>query len=139
VPPGTRTVAAAAAVESADSAPTAIDHAILSQYWDNFGDDAASVLAELVPIYLEEAVEHIEKLHQAVELQNADQLRRSAHALKGSSYPLGAMVFADLCKELEECGRHNDLNGVDILLLRTQVEFDRLVTELNQMLETGQV
>jgi HPt (histidine-containing phosphotransfer) domain-containing protein len=40
---------------------------------------------------------------------NPEQLRRSAHSLKGLLLPIGAEDEACACRELEQAARHNDL------------------------------
>jgi HPt (histidine-containing phosphotransfer) domain-containing protein len=57
---------------------------------------------------------------------DAGRLRQAAHTLKSGSANLGALEFAELCKQIEQQARANELAGVDELLTQLQQTFDEV-------------
>jgi signal transduction histidine kinase/CheY-like chemotaxis protein/HPt (histidine-containing phosphotransfer) domain-containing protein len=89
------------------------------------GDDA-SVLAELIESFLEDAPVLLADLRQALEEGNAPGVRMHAHSLKSNSADFGATRLNVLCKELEQRGRNEELEGAAALLAEAEHEFARV-------------
>lgn len=85
------------------------------------------LLEELFQVFIEEAPLKVADIQTA--LQNADyQLAmKRAHALKGSSAAIGALLSRDLCFELEKASRSEDL--VDMRKF-----FENVRTEINALI-----
>jgi signal transduction histidine kinase/DNA-binding response OmpR family regulator len=66
---------------------------------------SAQALTEIVHQYLEDAPIRLQGVKDAIATQNPDALHRAAHTLRSSSSNLGALKFADHCKQLEDLGR----------------------------------
>lgn len=77
----------------------------------------------LLESYLSDGESRICDLQQAYSDKDFDQLRRTAHSLKGSSGNVGATQMADLCLLVEQRGKEEELEGVDTLLSEIQQEF----------------
>ena len=67
------------------------------------GDEA--LFLEIVQIFLEDTPQRIETLSQAVEANDADQIQKTAHALKGASANLAAGPLRQAAQVLEKTGR----------------------------------
>jgi len=57
---------------------------------------------EIVKLFVDTAAEDIEKLQVACKNQDAEQVKRVAHALKGSSGNLGFMEFSEIARKAEQ-------------------------------------
>ncbi len=96
---------------------------------------SGDLVVRVVLAYLESAVKLIAELQSAVESSDADSLRTSAHALKSSSANVGALNLADLCQQMEDKGREENLSDTDILQRRIQQEYERAVAALQLRIE----
>jgi len=65
------------------------------------GEEADSLLAELIANYQEDAARCLQQLHQAIQDQEGSQIRHQAHALRSMSLNLGVLSLGNLCQELE--------------------------------------
>lgn len=83
-----------------------------------------AALAALIDCYLTESPQLVQKILDASQNGDADALRQAAHSLKSSSASLGATRLAQLCIELENCGREGNLTDVATQATRLQAEFD---------------
>jgi HPt (histidine-containing phosphotransfer) domain-containing protein len=72
------------------------------------GVEATEDIIELVQIFVDDTETRIERLCQAAEQQNIEEVHRLAHALKSSCSYIGAEELGALCAELEEAGRTED-------------------------------
>jgi len=97
--------------------------------WDqlvsNTGDVA--VLREVMPIFLQDSQDQLEKLSEAVKSGDSQGIQFSAHAIKGASRNMGAQKPADIACQLECAGKENDLQRAKLL-------FDELKTELEKVM-----
>jgi PAS domain S-box-containing protein len=90
----------------------------------------------LIEAYLEESPNMLEQLGQAVQNQNARELKDAAHALKGSSLYVGAEEVAELAKALELAGRSNDLQGVEQVLSDLEKAYSKVAVVLKGILNS---
>ena len=79
----------------------------LRRLGENSGRD---VLGKVVGHFLHQAPEDVAALRQALEMQDADQLRRLAHGLKSASANLGAADFSANCARLEAAAREGEMS-----------------------------
>lgn len=93
-----------------------------------------SVLNKVVGLYLESSVGLLQQVRDAVAGEDGEALRQAAHSLKSSSANLGATQVVALCKELEQRGREQRLEGVTELLQALEIHYvqarDALTAEL---------
>lgn len=105
-----------------------IDYDNLNMLKGVIGDD----LKPILNTYLDLTPKLIEQIRQAIAQQDAADLKRHAHTLKGSSANLGAIAIPALSVQLEDMGRHNQLANADALF--SQVE--QAYAQLEQALQT---
>jgi PAS domain S-box-containing protein len=118
-----------------ESQINAIDTEILQELRDMLHGEAGA-FAELINCYLTEAPKLIQNISVAITTQDAQAIWNTSHKLKSSSGSVGAVLLAQLCKQLEEQGRSNNLaNSVEIGTQLCQ-EYERvkaaLQREINQ-------
>jgi signal transduction histidine kinase/HPt (histidine-containing phosphotransfer) domain-containing protein/ActR/RegA family two-component response regulator len=107
--PAERRRAAPAPVQMPGSVTTAIAPPLDPAAFDNIralaptgGDD---LVRQVVVAYLKAAEREWARFEQGLADGDAALLANAAHALKSSSFNVGANVFASLCKEVEQLGR----------------------------------
>jgi len=81
------------------------------------------LLKKIVSLYMNDSPGLLNALREALEQGDAVQVRMHAHRFKSGSANLGALRLAELCKQLEEMGRNNELDDALILLNRIEIEF----------------
>jgi len=77
----------------------------------------------LVQTYLADAQARVTLLHELLSKQDLDEIRKNAHSLKGSSSNLGASLLTDLCFQVEQQSKDNQLEGLNTLLSQIDEEF----------------
>lgn len=87
----------------------------------------------LLDLYMKDSERLIQECRQAVQQEQWQHLKESAHALKGSSANLGVMGVSELAKSLEFTAK--DMNKISSLsLVGNLVEAQKqAITELNQL------
>ncbi len=75
-----------------------------------------NLLAKVLGLYSSSSAALIDTLRAAAEAQDAEGLRQAAHALKSSSANVGALAFAELCKNLEQTAAAGKLDEARLLL-----------------------
>jgi len=84
-----------------------LDHGRLRSLQDDLGD--ASVVREVVDIYLEELPLRMSAIDSALSCEDRDTLKVAAHSLKSSSAMLGATAISQRCAALEAAALSADL------------------------------
>ncbi|MEQ1806159.1 MAG: response regulator, partial [Burkholderiaceae bacterium] len=74
-------------------------------------DAGGTVLAEVIAMYLDEAVRHVARLQAALTSRDAGEIGRAAHAFKSASLNVGATQLGELCRTLERLGKAGELAG----------------------------
>ena len=108
--------------DSADHAPI-IDRAFLTE---QFGAEADSMLAEILPVFKEETTELLQGLSRAVAAGDAESGWQAAHSIKGAAGSLGMQRLRDLAAALEQTLRQGNLAPAPDLLAQMEQEFQRL-------------
>ncbi|MDJ0796069.1 MAG: response regulator [Calothrix sp. MO_167.B12] len=110
----------------------AIDISVLQSLSQMAGEQAPTIIAELIDSYLADASLRIAAISTAINQGDAALLYQAAHALKSASANVGANNLADLCKELETIGRGGNItnHGVIELYLHLQQEYERVQESL---------
>ncbi len=116
----------------------AIDTEALERFWAKAGTASKEILQELIDMFLKESPRQLQALRQAVESGDPVATWQAAHRLKGSGFPIGAVVFTELCLELEMMGRSNRLTNALQVLESLETEQRRLIAELEIMQATDQ-
>jgi PAS domain S-box-containing protein len=89
-------------------------------------------IAEMIDVFLAEAPALVTTLRRAIELDDAEELRRAAHTLKSNGDTFGARGLAELCRRLEEMGETASLEGAPELLTRVEAEHERVRSQLDR-------
>lgn len=118
-----------AAISDAAIDPTAIDTLF---ELDEAG--GPGLLREVVAGFLDSADARLEQAHQAIVDNAAQVLRQTAHAMKSSSFNVGAKELAKHYGELERCADRGELQRAGEWLERTRREQGRVVAELDSIL-----
>ncbi len=95
----------AESVEMNDAELPAINEEALRQLHTDMGFGIGIIL----DTYVEELPKQIDSIIAAIDAENADELRRNGHRLKGSSRSVAADSLGELCFKFEEFGKANDL------------------------------
>ena len=85
------------------------------------------LLCELLNVFVAERDNMIGEIRMALQSRNPQELRRTAHAIKGALNHLGAAQVARLAGELETCGAAATWEGTDEILARLD-EFTKQLT-----------
>jgi len=80
---------------------------------------------EIVQLYLQETPARIEAIVQSSRNGNREPVSFAAHALKGSSYNLGAQRVGGLCALIEQAANDGDLTRAVVLADALTAEFQR--------------
>jgi len=112
----------------------AVDMAVLLSFEELQEDNEASLVAELIELYLHDASVKIDAIRQAVAQTESASLKSAAHSLKGSSGTLGVHQLALICEELEFLDDAGSTPAAKGLLQRLEVEFVRVQEVLNSEL-----
>ena len=99
------------------------------------GDE--SLMREVVGVCAADTPGMVEQLAEAVESGDADAVNRHAHSLKGSLLFLGQTPAVALAKEMEACGRDDDLEAARTKIAPLQAHFEELLAELSSYLAGG--
>ena len=86
-----------------------IDPDVLRDLQEIIGGSRADLL-ELVTEFLHDAPIQLNSMAAAAAASDVETVRRGAHSLKSNGRDLGAMIFAQLCADLE-----GDLNTPDLV------------------------
>jgi two-component system, sensor histidine kinase and response regulator len=89
---------------------------------------ARNLLAKVVGLYFSSSLALTQALQAAALADDATGVKQAAHALKSSSANVGAMAFAELCKDVEVAAREGRLDDARVLV-------ERLLAEHTQVLQ----
>lgn len=132
--PATPVLERSTAPSDVSIAAAAIDAAAIDTLFELDETGGPGLLREVVAGFLDSADERLEQAHQAV-VDNAVQvLRQTAHAMKSSSFNVGAKELAKHYGELERCADRGELQRACEWLERTRREQGRVKAELDSIL-----
>ena len=100
-----------------------IDENNIAMLKELMGDDFST----LVETFIKDSANKIEQMLLAVDKQDAELLRQSAHGLKGSALNLSASKLTELCLTLENMGFNANLTGAAEIIDAVEQEY-RAVT-----------
>ncbi|MCG5513904.1 ATP-binding protein [Ectothiorhodospira shaposhnikovii] len=106
---------AALSPESPDDGPL-LDPRTLAELRSLNESTGHHLLIKVFQAFLDTAPSLAEQIKTAVAAEDAESLRRAAHALKSSSGNVGAMRLANICRQLEACARDQRMDAAGRLL-----------------------
>lgn len=104
-----------------------MDHQVLDleEFLERVQDDK-NLLLELLDIFVRDFKEKRTQMTEAIRNKDVEQIKRIAHALKGSSGNISAKLLRLAVVQLEDMGRNNNLNGADEALSEMDRKFEEL-------------
>jgi|TARA_B110000116_G_scaffold145681_1_gene126155 HPt (histidine-containing phosphotransfer) domain-containing protein len=87
----------------------------------------------LIDTYLIDAAIRIKALREALDEQDAEMVRITAHSFKGSSSNIGAAPLADLCMVIENSAHKGQLAGIESTLDEVEQEFMAVKQVLSEL------
>jgi hypothetical protein len=90
-----------------------IDEQTIATIRELGGVRADSILNKIIKLYLADSPQYLQQIEAAIAHGDADALRKAAHSLGSSSANLGALAFAQACKQIENKSRSQDLSGIE--------------------------
>jgi HPt (histidine-containing phosphotransfer) domain-containing protein len=91
------------------------------------------VLQEILTVFLAEVPRRIDRLKTAWAGQDAHEVQRAAHSLKGSSGNIGADAMSELCRTIDERARTGDLR-LAALIDALDAEYARVERAIRDLL-----
>ena len=86
------------------------------------------LLQEAVELFLEQVYpRRLQELREALAQQDAGEVKRAAHGLKGTVGSFGGQAVRELAYRLEMMGREGDLSGAQSVLEELETEMERFV------------
>lgn len=92
-----------------------------------------SLVSQIFMSFQSDGAERIGILRRALEVSDAELLRKTAHALRGASGNVGATQMADIAQQLEALGKSSSVNGAAALIEQIEAEFERVKTEIAEL------
>ncbi len=94
-------------------------------------DDDRELLAELFSIFKSVAPVHLQRLSEAVTLEQVKSVQSESHTLKGMLLNLSAARAASVATHLESLGKAQEVKGMAQAFSDLQAEVDLLVVQMN--------
>ena len=99
----------------------------------SFGD--ATVVAELIDLFLQDAPARLAQAREALATGNVVGIVEAAHSLKGSARNLRAERLAQACETLEQVGKSEKIYAAARPLGQAEAELKKITTLLKQQKE----
>lgn len=106
----------------------------LDQLNQSIGDDT-SLLLEVIDIFVDTGPAMLTAIRAALEAEDAQDLEKTAHALKGSAGNFGAQAVVRSAAALETLGNSGSLAGARELLGELERELDAMLAALKKIKE----
>ncbi len=111
-----------------------LDYAVLESLRSMVREGQPNLLQRITPIYMESSPKLVDTIRQSIIAGHAAALQGAAHSLKSSSGNLGAMMLAEICRELEIMGRAGSTENAIGLLRALEYEYKRVRETLSEEL-----
>jgi len=125
---------ASLSTRSEQNISTAIDLEVLQGLRSLMMDEEDDLLTQVIESYLEDAPKRLQAIHQAIAQNNANTLRKSAHALRSLSATVGAATFAHQCEMLEILAQQEQLQDSEMIFVQMEKESQRVAIALQNEL-----
>ncbi|MBX0328105.1 Hpt domain-containing protein [Oscillochloris sp. ZM17-4] len=116
---------------AADSAPQAIDRAVIQQLASALGDQGVAVMPALIRTFIESGDALLASARVAIGRDDRPTMRRAMHTLKSNANTFGARALEALCRDLErraadgglsDAGAALDEVAAELALVRAALE-----------------
>lgn len=126
LPAERREAVASGASPALPPAPAALDPAALDKIRALSPDKADELVGQLLTAYLKAASREMQNIEAAWQVADLKQMAQAAHALKSSSFNVGANVFGEGLRELESLSLAGDQSAVRLRLFAIHEEWQRV-------------
>jgi HPt (histidine-containing phosphotransfer) domain-containing protein len=100
--------------------------------WERVDGDL-DLLRDLIAVFAEEFPGMLASMEAAIQFDDAMQLEKAGHKIKGSVLQFSCRSAAAAAQKLEELGRSGTVAGADVWLQTLRLEIDRLTKSLHSM------
>lgn len=107
-----------------------IDCSALQQLQDIMADD----FNLLIEVFISDCDQRMVDLRLAAEQQDSKQICALAHGFKGSALNLSAVALTQVCKQLEDNSRENDLTQLAPLMAQLEQSYQQTKCALQALL-----
>jgi HPt (histidine-containing phosphotransfer) domain-containing protein len=107
-----------------------IDLTTLNELKEIMADD----FAELITVFISDSQIQLDDLTTAIAVLDAQDIKRIAHTLKGSSANLGIENLSGMCKKLELNAAQNNLSDANDLLKMISNEYNDVKIVLEKLI-----
>lgn len=107
-----------------------LDVKALENLYEMLGDDAQTVMIDVIESYTQDAPILLEAIASAVLDGDAPALQHAAHTLKSSSATLGAIGLSSMCKQLESLAKSGSASPAPGWKQQMLQEYERVKTAL---------
>jgi two-component system, sensor histidine kinase and response regulator len=98
-------------------------------------DNDLEFLGELITLFREDSPKQMDKIRAALQLEDAAEVRRGAHSLRGALASLSAVSAATLAAEMEHSAEIGDLSRADAVFSNLAPELTRVIDALSAICE----
>ena len=95
--------------------------------------DDLAFITSLTKAFQQNAAQTLSALQQSIDNEDAEQIRKLGHGLKSLSTNVGSGRLTELCMQMEQAGKDNNLKDTQSLLESMKQEYLRVLTELNAL------
>ena len=120
--------------ENTDIAKNVINMKKIDAFREYDPEGGMGMAKRLISTYIETAPQYIAQIEQSVVAGNSQDLYQAAHTIKSSAAHIGAETLTELCQQLENYGRNEQINEARALVSQARQEFDQVITALQDVL-----
>ena len=92
-------------------------------------------LQQVLEMFMKQAPENIGEISNFLDRGDFTGMWKTAHKLKGTSLNIGAALMAEGCKEIEKKGRNLETNGLQVLCMQLESDYELTLVELKKMFQ----
>jgi len=78
-----------------------LNYDIINKFYLKQINDGSNILINIINIYIDQTADLMSKLTTAAQNKDVEAMRLVSHTLKSSSHNIGALMLADLCRNVE--------------------------------------
>ncbi|HUI39407.1 MAG TPA: Hpt domain-containing protein [Methanothrix sp.] len=120
--------------EGGEGLQGAIDRSVLASLQELQDEGEPDIVVEVAELFIKHAPDKLLAIEKAAENADAKGMQIAAHSLKSSSAYIGAMRLSAMCKELEQAGRSEALEGAKKKAETIKAEYERARNELESLI-----
>ncbi len=128
--------AALRASSGQDGRPPVLDGTVLEELRVALGQDAATVIQEIVASFAKLGAELISSAQTAARTEKPNELRLAVHSLKSNAATFGARHLATLCQELEQHAKEGKTDGALVALAGIEEAYTEARDALGKLIQT---